>query len=167
MKRISRFTDAGFRLVDAVTALGMLVMTVMVFANVVLRYGFESGILGSVEVSRFLFVWIIMLGAVGCLRLDEHLQLLTFVQRLKPPARRAVLRLGWALVLMCCVMLAVGSLRQTFANWGNAQPMSGIPIGLVYLAGVVGGTLMALIAVYRLWRPEAAVEGEKSVGDIA
>jgi TRAP-type C4-dicarboxylate transport system permease small subunit len=167
MKRISQFTAGGFRLVDALMAIGMLVMTAMVFANVVLRYGFESGILGSIEVSRFLFVWIIMLGAVGCLRLDEHLQLMTFVQRMAPPVRRFVLRLGWALILLCCVMLAVGSLRQTIANWGNAQPMSGISIGLVYFSGVVGGVLMALIALYRQWRPEAVVEGDKSVGDIA
>ena len=167
MKPIVRFTDAGFKLVDVAMAAAMLVMTVMVFVNVVLRYGFSSGILGSIEVSRFLFVWIVLLGAVGCLRHGEHLQLTTFIDRLPAPLRRAVLRLGWALILMCCVMLTSGSFRQTLDNWANPQPMSGIPIGLVYLAGVVSGVLMSLIALWRLWKPEAAAADEPSVGDIA
>lgn len=167
MKPFVRLTDAGFKLVDAVLAAAMLVMTIMVFINVVLRYGFDSGILGSIEVSRFLFVWIVLLGAIGCLRHGEHLQLMTFVDRMSPPLRRVVLRFGWALILMCCVMLTTGSFRQTIDNWANPQPMSGIPIGLVYLAGVIAGSLMSLIAFYRLWKPEVAVDGEPHVGDIA
>ena len=33
-------------------------MVVLVFGNVVLRYGFNSGIIFSEEASRFLFMWI-------------------------------------------------------------------------------------------------------------
>ncbi len=167
MKPIVRLTDAGFKLVDVAMAAAMLIMTAMVFVNVVLRYGFSSGILGSIEVSRFLFVWIVLLGAVGCLRHGEHLQLMTFVDKLSPALRRLVLRVGWALILMCSVMLTTGSFRQTIDNWANPQPMSGIPIGLVYLGGVVAGALMSLIALWRLWKPDAAAETEPSVGDIA
>ena len=38
---------------------GMLaLMMVLVFGNVVLRYGFNSGIVVSEEMARFLFVWL-------------------------------------------------------------------------------------------------------------
>jgi TRAP-type C4-dicarboxylate transport system permease small subunit len=37
-------------------------MVILVFGNVVLRYGFNSGITFSEEVSRFLFVWMVFLG---------------------------------------------------------------------------------------------------------
>ena len=43
-------------------------MVVMVFGNVVLRYGFNSGITVSEELSRWLFVWMTFLGAIVALR---------------------------------------------------------------------------------------------------
>ena len=39
-------------------------MVVLVFGNVVLRYGFNSGIVVSEEVSRWLLVWLTFLGAI-------------------------------------------------------------------------------------------------------
>jgi len=46
----------------------LAVMVVMVFGNVVLRYAFNSGIIVSEEVSRWLFLWVTFLGAIVALR---------------------------------------------------------------------------------------------------
>ena len=48
MGLITRIVSVCWRIVDAVIAIALLAMIVLVFANVVLRYGFSSGILGSV-----------------------------------------------------------------------------------------------------------------------
>ena len=39
-------------------ALMLALMVILVFGNVVLRYGFNSGIAISEEVARWLFIWI-------------------------------------------------------------------------------------------------------------
>ena len=44
------------RLLDGVIAACLAAMVVLVFGNVVLRYGFNSGIAVSEELSRWLFV---------------------------------------------------------------------------------------------------------------
>ena len=62
-------------------------MVVLVFGNVVLRYGFNSGITVSEELSRWLFVWLTFLGAVVALREHAHLGTDTLVARL-PPLRQ-------------------------------------------------------------------------------
>ena len=49
--------DKAFSALEAVLVFVLGAMVVMVFANVVLRYGFGSGITVSEEISRFLFVW--------------------------------------------------------------------------------------------------------------
>ena len=49
--------DGYCRFLDALIALGLLIMVVLVFGNVVLRYGFNSGITVSEELSRWFFVW--------------------------------------------------------------------------------------------------------------
>jgi TRAP-type C4-dicarboxylate transport system permease small subunit len=50
-------------------------------------------------------------------------------------------------------MLFLGSARQTIANWSNISPMSGIPVGAMYLAGAFAGALIAAIAVLRFLVP--------------
>ncbi len=46
----------------------LAMMAILVFGNVVLRYVFNSGIVFSEEVSRFLFMWINLIGALVVLK---------------------------------------------------------------------------------------------------
>ena len=54
---MARFLENFCRLLEAVMALLLAAMVVLVFGNVVLRYVFNSGITISEELSRWLFVW--------------------------------------------------------------------------------------------------------------
>ena len=71
------------------TAVALMIMVVLVFGNVVLRYGFNSSITVSEEVSRWLFVWVTFMGAVVALREHTHLGTDVLVSRLPPSARRS------------------------------------------------------------------------------
>jgi TRAP-type C4-dicarboxylate transport system permease small subunit len=65
---LKRLLDNGSRLLEGAIAVMLAVMVVLVFGNVVLRYGFGSGITVSEELSRWLFVWLTFLGALVALR---------------------------------------------------------------------------------------------------
>ena len=73
--------DAYFWLLRAVIAVLLAAMVVLVFGNVVLRYGFNSGIAVSEELSRWLFVWMMFLGAIVGLREHAHLGIDSLVKR--------------------------------------------------------------------------------------
>ena len=60
----------------------LALMVVMVFGNVVLRYGFNSGITVSEELSRWLFVWMTFLGAARRAPRHAHLGTDMLVARL-------------------------------------------------------------------------------------
>lgn len=150
MKSLARLL---WRSIDAVMALLLAAMIALVFANVVMRYGFSSGIRQSVELSRLWFVWVIMLGAAVTLRRGEHLALTEFSEAMFPRALPVVRRVCWAIVLLAVGMLFLGAWRQTLANWNNISQLTGLPSGLLYLSGVVSGVLMAGIAVVRLIDP--------------
>ncbi|MFB2531507.1 TRAP transporter small permease subunit [Paracoccus sp. p4-l81] len=145
--------------IDGVIALLLAAMIVLVFANVVLRYGFSSGIRQSVELARLWFVWVVMLGAAVVLRRGEHLALAEFSEKLMPRAVPWLRRLCWTVVIVAVGMLFIGALNQTRANWANISPLTGLPSALFYLAGVVSAVLMGVIAVVRLIWP-MAVEGQ-------
>lgn len=139
--------------IDLVIALLLAAMIALVFANVVLRYGFSSGIRQSVELARLWFVWVVMLGAAVTLRRGEHLAVPEFSEKLFPAAVPLLRRLCWVVVIVSVGMLFVGTLNQTLANWNNISQLTGLPSALFYLAGVVSATLMAAIAVVRLIDP--------------
>jgi TRAP-type C4-dicarboxylate transport system permease small subunit len=162
--------DSGLRLMwrvlDWLTAAMMVAMIGIVFGNVVLRYGFSSGLRETVELSRLAFVWIVMLGSVSVLRRGDHLGMPEIAHRYFPKALPLLDRLSWLVVLVSSVMLLWGSLRITVANWHNISQLTGLPAGLFYLAGVVSGALMAAIAVARILSPQP-VDAARSQGDIA
>lgn len=54
---MDKLVDKACKGIEFLIALGLAIMVVLVFGNVVLRYGFNSGITVSEEVSRWLFIW--------------------------------------------------------------------------------------------------------------
>jgi TRAP-type transport system small permease protein len=139
--------------IDAIMAVILAAMIVLVFTNVVMRYGFSSGIRQSVELARMWFVWVVMLGAAVALRRGEHLALTEFSESLFPRAVPFLRRLCWMIVLVAVAMMFLGTWRQTLANWNNISQLTGLSSGLFYLAGVVSAVLMAIIAMIRLINP--------------
>jgi TRAP-type transport system small permease protein len=82
-------------IIDLVIAVLLAAMIALVFANVVLRYGFSSGIRQSVELARLWFVWVVMLGAAVTLRRGEHLAVTEFSEALFPgPCRSCAASAG-------------------------------------------------------------------------
>jgi len=137
----------------------MIVMIVMVFVNVVLRYGFSSGLRESVELSRLGLVWLVMIGAAVTLRRDEHLAVKDIVMILPKPIAGVLRRLAYVIILISVLMLFWGTLRQTTANWNNISPLTGLPSSVFYLAGVISSIIMTGIALVRIIDPDAKLDG--------
>ncbi|CAM0553636.1 TRAP transporter small permease [Vreelandella titanicae] len=153
--QVANLASGVERLLNLMMVLALISMIVLVFTNVILRYGFNSGISISVELSRFLFVWVTFLGAVTALLRHEHLNVTTLSERLPEPIQAVLTRVVTLVMLGCSVMLLKGSYAQTVLNWDNISPISGIPVGVFYLAGLVAGVLMSVVLTYRLIMPTA------------
>jgi TRAP-type C4-dicarboxylate transport system permease small subunit len=79
---LSKGIDLFFKLLELLVVACMLAMVVMVFGNVVLRYGFNSGITVSDEMSRYCFIWLTYIGAMIAMREKGHLGVDTLVKHL-------------------------------------------------------------------------------------
>lgn len=141
-----------FRLLEHLLVLGMSVMSLMVLLNVVLRYGFNSGIPFSVEVSRLIFGWVVFIGSVIALKDGAHLGVSWFIEAFPKPVRLVCLWVSHALMLWCCWLLWQGSWIQTVVNLNNYAPISGISVGTMYAAGLFASVFFALILLRNLWR---------------
>jgi TRAP-type C4-dicarboxylate transport system permease small subunit len=130
----------------------MVLMVVMVFGNVVLRYGFNSGIAVSEEVSRLLFVWLTFLGAIVAMREKAHLGVDTLLRKLGPGGRRACALASQLLMLLCCAIVAWGGWRVTLVSLDSEAAVSGISNGWVYASVVVAAVGIGSILLHGLWR---------------
>lgn len=125
----------------------LALMVVLIFGNVVLRYGFNSGITLSEELSRFLFVWLIFIGAFLTLRDRAHLGVNGLVRAMPFKAQRVVRVGGDLATLVCCYLLGVGAWHQVVDNLENYSPVAGIPLGWVYLSCVLCCIGMGLLTI--------------------
>lgn len=161
-----RIWNGLWRVIDVAMAALLSAMIALVFANVVLRYGFSSGLRPSVELSRLGLVWLVMLGAAVVLRRNEHLAISEFSQALFPRAVPVLRRLAYVVVLVSVLMLFWGAFRQMNANWGNISQLTGLPSALFYLAGVVSSVLMTMIAAVRIFDPDRLIPEDDTNADL-
>jgi len=147
----SRVIDRFCSLLNALIALCLAVMVVMVFGNVVLRYLFNSGIAASEEVSRWLFVWLTFLGAIVALKENGHLGTDMLVSRLPLWGKKACLVAGHLLMLYITWLLFSGALAQVKINWDVEAPVTGASMAIIYLPGVVFAVCAAVLLLRQTW----------------
>lgn len=147
------------RSLEVCIALCLACMAVLVFGNVVLRYGFNSGITFSEEISRLLFVWLTFLGTILASREHAHLGVDSLVKRLPHGARQACILVSGVLMILMCGLLFWGSLKQAEINLDNAMPVSGIPYASVYAAGMAAALGLIVSIFYNIF--QALVHGDQ------
>ena len=146
-----RAIDYFCRGVTALAAVALMIMVVLVFGNVVLRYGFNSSITVSEEVSRWLFVWITFMGAVVALREHTHLGTDALVSRLPPLGKKICFALANLAMLYACYLVFRGALEQTRINMDVLAPSTQLPMAIVHAAGVAFSASASVMLLLDLW----------------
>ena len=139
---------------ESLLALCLLGMVIAVFGNVVLRYGFNSGLNASEELSRLLFVWMVFLGATLAYPAGQHMAFTSLVGllRARPRAFAAATFAIRLLVLLACVLLGRGAWQQVLVGLDSRSvvlnyPMALLPLPALLCAAAIG--VMVLIEIVR------------------
>ncbi|MFZ5731989.1 MAG: TRAP transporter small permease [Pseudomonadota bacterium] len=98
-----------YRLEEWLLAALLCAMTLLSFVQVVLRYGFNSGILWALEANFYLFGWLVLLGISYGVRTRAHIGVDALVRLLPVPMRRAVGLLVTALAITYTCLMLYGS----------------------------------------------------------
>ncbi len=94
-------------------------MTLITFVNVVLRYGFNTGLIWGLEATSLLFAWLVLFGISYGVKVTAHLGVDAVVNLLSPPARKT-LALVAAIV---CVIYAALVMKGAWDYWA---PFAGL-----------------------------------------
>lgn len=128
------------------------VMAVAVFINVVLRYGFGSGVPASEELSRLLFVWMVFIGATAAYPAGEHMAFTSLVGLLKnrPSLFLAMTIFIRLLVLLGCALIGWGAWQQVVVGLDSHSVVLGYPTALLPLPALLCAVAIGLMALIEI-----------------
>ena len=152
------------------------VMTLVTFANVIARYVFESNILWALEVTVFLFAWLVLIGASYCVKIGAHLGVDIVIHSVPEGPRRILGLLAVAASLAFCILVLIGAWQywlpfvgerawyevndifmpnalQFLAGWLNeGERWEKLPRFIPYFALPLGITLLTFRFLQAGWR---------------
>ncbi len=149
---VKKIIDQYCRFLAVLLVAALALMVVLVFGNVVMRYGFNSGFTLSEELSRWLFVWMTFLGAIIAMHERGHLGTDSLVSRLPVRGKKICLGASYVLMLFCCWLIFKGSWDQTVINMKSTSAVMQVPMGILYASGIVFAVSATLILLYQFWR---------------
>ena len=128
--------------------------TLLLFANVVLRYIFDSGLTWVLETVQYLFAWVVLVGAAHGVKAGIHLGIDVVVVKLKPSMRKATT----VLAVLCCIgFVAIVDYESLIYilkiyDWGDRTQDLQIPQWIPYLAIPIGMSLMLYHFLFIAWQ---------------
>ncbi len=112
------------RIEETIIAVILGVMTIMTFANVVARYVFNSNIFYALELTVFLFAWLVLLGASYAVKKTSHLGVDAVVNIFGAVWKRRLALVSCAVCLVYALLLLKGS-WDYWAPFANLPPTEG------------------------------------------
>ncbi|WP_155801418.1 MULTISPECIES: TRAP transporter small permease [Jonquetella] len=138
-------------------------MVIIVFAQVFCRFVLKGALPWSEEASRYIMIWLSMLGASIGLRHGAHVGVEALVNVLSPKLRRAVHMLTCLISLGFSGAVVCYGYRLLHVVKRQVSPAMEISMVIPYSALVVGGLLMGLYSIEAAFRKEETSSGGSEV----
>lgn len=121
-------------------AICMGLMTLITFANVVARYAFNSNILWALELTVFLFAWLVLMGSSYAVKKHIHIGVDVVINLVSPKTKKILALLAVASCLVFSVLLFIGSWNYwypfiTERAWLETEDIP-VPEALMFLSDI-------------------------------
>jgi TRAP-type C4-dicarboxylate transport system permease small subunit len=130
----------GFAKWSAIAA--AVVMTVMIFLQVIFRYVLGDSLSFSEELARFMFIWAVAMGSALALRTRSHIGVEVFVDWLPSRFADKVKIVGSLLNLLFFGLLIWYGFVMVGETMDQESPALLLPMGYVYLAIPLSGIVL-------------------------
>lgn len=126
------------------------VMALIIFAEVLSRYIFQTSIPWSEELGRFLFIWVTFVGAIIAGRNNEHIGIDFFQNILGVKLKKIVKIISLLITSFFFGMLAYLGISVFGKLMSQTSPAMELPIGIPYLGIIIGSLMLSLLYALRI-----------------
>jgi TRAP-type C4-dicarboxylate transport system permease small subunit len=138
--------------IDILMGSFLALMGLFILGNVLLRYFFNYSLTWAEELSRFLFVWITFLGAIGALKNNKHLGFTSLIKKMSLPFKKFFFALSNLIVMYILYLVFVGSIEMTKLGFMQEAPSTGLPMAYMWIVGIIMSFMMFVIIVRNLYK---------------
>jgi len=142
--RTKKVLDTIELVIKIICQIFISVIVVVVSYAVVMRYVFNRAPFWSQELTTYMYVWLVVLGAVLVTRDKTHIDLTFIVDSLPEKFRFVWYNFIRLLVIGFCGLMVQQGYRLCSKVSDAASPSLGISVAWVYLSIPTGGFLMAI-----------------------
>ena len=170
---LGRFVDT---IEETSIAICLGLMTAITVATVVARYAFEDNILWALEVTVFLFAWLVLMGMSYGVKKHVHIGVDVIINAVSAPVRKVLAILSIALSIVFATLLLIGAwdywypfaterawletedvpmpeFLQFLADWMNeGERYEKVPRWIPYLALPLGVALLLFRFIQLAWQ---------------
>ncbi|MBI5579746.1 MAG: TRAP transporter small permease [Deltaproteobacteria bacterium] len=155
------FFDILNKCIRVATIAILSVITVMVSVEVVLRYLFGTSLYITEEFTRYSLVWMVFLGSSFAIRENSHFRMEIFVDRFRGRTISGFNLAAQLLLGIFLVFLIVEGIVALSFQFEQIIPTLNISMFWFYLALPVGGALMILNLLPKIWENIQIVSGRR------
>ncbi|MBL8698835.1 MAG: TRAP transporter small permease [Alphaproteobacteria bacterium] len=167
MKKLRSGVRAIVRAADALSGALLMSIVVINLAAVFMRYVLLDSISWSEEGIRYLSVWMTFLGATAASWLDEHMDMNMLADHGGPMFQRCHRAILHALTAVFSGIVLWQGTIYCRLNGMQTAPTTGLPMLYVYGALAVGGALLLVVSLVKIYDqfdpPEVVESGNKAV----
>ena len=124
----------GRQLEESVLSFLLVFMTLLVFVEVVLRFGFNTGIHWAQEVTLHASAWFVLFGISYGVKVGAHIGVDAIVRLLSPEVKRIVSIISVLLCLVYCALILMGAWEYLAKVYSIGIAMEDTPTPSVFMA---------------------------------
>lgn len=124
----------------------MIIMTSVIFLQVIMRYVFNNSLTWCEEFSVICFMWITWIGASNGVKKGTHIRILILIDLLNEKTKKIfmlIVDIVWFLFTLLLVKYGWQMVLMAY-EFNRRTPAMDVPMAFNYLSVILGGTCMAL-----------------------
>lgn len=131
--------------------LNILNIVVAVFS----RYIIRSSFIWTAELSRFMMVWMVLIGAAAALKQNEHMKIVLLLKYLPGPVKKAVALLRHSIIIFISLFMTIKGFFYANSLWKIRTLGLGIPKAIPLFAVSFGmGLFLFMYILLRIARKQ-------------
>ncbi len=129
---------------EAIISLLLAAMTIVTFSQVVARSFFNSGVVWALELTTYLFAWMVLFGISYGVRVHAHIGVDVFVKLLPKQGQRIISALAILCCMAYCILVFIGSWNYINIMYELGIEAEDLPVQqwVIYLILPIGMTLL-------------------------
>lgn len=138
------------KVVDVISSILMVLLTIVVFGEVLSRYVFNFPLVFSNELTKLFFPWLIFLTAISVTKNEDHLSINYFREKMSKTGQKIAFLFAKLVMLYFSVFMMISSFQISKAVESQLLPVLRISKAWLYLSVTVSFVGVIVILLYQL-----------------